>query len=319
VIQAALGDDEPLVRFTALGYFDSQITTLAQTIRESQQEAEQLAAASEQIALNNPQTSSLIRERIAQALEQAAQASAAMEAIAKSPAKLLADPSRLVRGEAGRVLSPVPGKLLTSQQRVERKTAISEYLAGLNVDNDWALSHLSRGLIFERTASSREDYDRAIDAYRLAIHVEPDVVGPRSNLAELLERLAAQEPDVRKSQAMQLESRELRRAETGLLAHEAQLLPDNAGIHYRYGLSLYLIGEEEQAVAALKRADEIEPDSFDVLLRLALLHKKRKEWPQAIAALDRLLKLQPDNQMLQHVRAETEAESQAGGADSPGP
>jgi tetratricopeptide (TPR) repeat protein len=311
VIQAALDDQHPLVRFAALGYFDGQITTLAQTIRESQLEAEQIAAAAQQMTLDNPQSSMFIRERVNQSLAQAAQASDALESLARPLAKLLDDPSRLVRTEAGRLLAAVPGKLLTAAQRASRKQAIAEYLAGLDVDNDWALSHLTRGLIYERSAVTRADYERAIDAYRLASRVEPDVVGPRSNLAELLERLAQQEPDAGKAQAMMLETRELRRIETGLLANEAKLLPDNASVQYRYGLSLYLIGEEEQALAALQRASELEPDSFDILLRLALLHKKRKEWQPAIATLERLLKLQPDNQMLQHVLRETHAEAAA--------
>jgi tetratricopeptide (TPR) repeat protein len=181
------------------------------------------------------------------------------------------------------------------------------------------LSHLTRGLVFERMAAKREDYDRAIEAYRLASHVEPDVVGPRSNLAELLERVAQQEPDAGKAQAMILESRELRRIETGLLANEAKLLPDNASVQYRYGLSLYLIGEEDKAVAALERANELEPDTFEIMLRLALLYKKRHAWPQAIDTLERLLKQQPDNEMLKHVLRETQAESTGKTTSQPGP
>lgn len=309
VVQTALADAHPLVRFAALGYYDSQFTTLAQTIRESQLEAEQMAAAAEQMELNNPQTTMLVRERVNQALAQAAQASDMLAALAKTPALLLDDRSRLVRSEAGSVLASVPGKLLTAAQRASRKRAVEEYLAGLEVDNDWALSHLTRGLVYERSAVSREDYERAIEAYRLASRVEPDVVGPRSNLAELLDRLAQQENDAGKAQAMMLESRELRRIETGLLANEAKLLPDNATLQYRYGLSLYLIGEEEQALAALQRASELEPDSFDILLRLALLHKKRHEWQPALNTLESLLKLQPENEMLQHLLRETQAEA----------
>jgi len=329
IVQEALEDAHPLVRFAALGYYEEQINTLAEAIRDAdleaerfEKEADKMAEAAAEMEFENPQTRGFVQQRIeqtrgraAQARQQAAQAADALERVAQTPAGLLDDPVRLVRTEAGRLLAPVDGRLLNGRQRRAREAAIDEYIAGLMVENDWALAHLSLGLLYERMANEPAEYERAIAAYRRAIHVEPDVTGPRSNLAELLERRAQQEDDPAKAQRMHLQSRELRREETALLAKEAELLPDDASVQYRYGLSLYLIGEEERAVEVLEKAHELAPESVDILLRLALLYKKRQQWEEAIAATKRLLELQPDNQMFHHILRETQQE--AAGANRP--
>lgn len=316
VVKEALKDEDPQVRFAALGYYEQQVNTLADAIREADTEADQMAAAAAEIELRNPQSRYMIEQRVRGARVRASQARQALEQVAKTPAPLLDDPVRLVRTEAARILAAVPGELLDGPQRRSRKQAIEEYVRGLMVDNDWALAHHSLGLLYERLAQTPEEYAKAVAAYRRAIHVEPDVTGPRSNLAELLERLAATEKDPGEQQKLILQFRELRREETALLGREARLLPDNAMVQYRYGLSLYLIGEEEQAVQVLSRAHELAPESVDILLRLALLYKKRQQWDKAVAALEKLLLLQPENQMFQHVLRETRAERQAARSDS---
>ena len=326
----ALEDMSPLVRFAALSYFEQQINALTQGIRDAdmdaarlEREADAMEKAVASMELDNPQSKAFIQQRIqqirgqaGQARGQAAQAAEYLEKVAKTPAPLLSDPVRLVRTEAGRILAPVDGRLLNGEQRRTRATAIDEYIAGLMVDNDWAMAHHSLGLLYERMADEPDEYEKAIDAYERAIAVEADVTGPRSNLAELLERLSQQEVDPAKAQKLHLRVRELRRDETELLGQEAALLPDHAEVQYRYGLSLYLIGEEDKATEVLARAHELAPESVDILLRLALLYKKRQQWDEAINATKKLIELQPDNQMFQHVLRETMQEQQQAEANS---
>ena len=87
------------------------------------------------------------------------------------------------------------------------------------------------------------------------------MTGPRSNLAALLDRLGEREmpqsADERPSgqvRQWQQEAAQLRREELELLARDARLLPRNAAIQYRYGLSLYLNGEQQAAEQALQAA-----------------------------------------------------------------
>ena len=88
-------------------------------------------------------------------------------------------------------------------------------------------------------------------------------------------------------------------------------MPNDASLQYRYGLSLYLTGEEEQAIEVLGRAHKLAPDSIDILLRLTLLYKKRQQWGEAIAGARKLIELQPQNPMFQHILRETQQEAAA--------
>ena len=308
-VARALSDDDPQVRFSALGYYDATVNELARTIDEAETQAAAMAEAIAAAAGESPQGAAMLGRQREQRLSQAQQARDTLEQLARRPAELLGDPSRLVRSEAGRVLAAVPPSLLTAPQRKSQKQAIKEYEQGLLTDNDWALSHLSLGLLYEHMAQEPGEYDKAVKAYRTAIHVEPDVTGPRSNLAELLTRLAERAASREQAADLQADALRLRRDETKLLGREADLLPDNAELRYRYGLSLYLIGEEEQAIAALKQAHHLAPDSTDILLRLALLYKKRRQWDETIGAMNRLLSLQPGNAMFQHILQETYQEA----------
>src|SRR5690606_23793744 len=100
---------------------------------------------------------------------------------------------------------------LTSQQQRWRQRAEEELLEGWRYDGDQAHAHLAAGIYHER----RGDVRKAIDAYRLGIRVQPSAVGPRSNLAALLEQLRQTS-----------EAQQLRREELPLLARDADYAPD---------------------------------------------------------------------------------------------
>ena len=102
---------------------------------------------------------------------------------------LLNDDSRLVRTEAARILvaSGAYGQLNDSERsRVD--LAVEEVKDGLMVASDRAGSHLGWAMLCE----GRGRMNEAIEAYETAMKVEPMMTGPRTNLASLLERLAAE-------------------------------------------------------------------------------------------------------------------------------
>ncbi len=78
-----------------------------------------------------------------------------------------------------------------------------------------------------------------------------------------------------------------------MLARDAQLAPRSAGVQYRYGLALYLAGREEEAEAALAIADQLEPNTADYCLALALLYQKQQRYDEALPLAERVVELRP--------------------------
>jgi predicted CXXCH cytochrome family protein len=191
---------------------------------------------------------------------------------------MLDDPIRYVRIEAATALAGLPDGAFTPQQREQRARSLDEYRATLMVNADLATAHMALGVLAER----QSDATAAIEAYRTAMRVQPDVTGPRGNLASLLERL--EKPD---------EANKLRAEELELLARDAQLAPRSAAVQYRYGLALYLAGREEEAEAALAIADKLEPNTADYCLGLALLYQKQKRYDEALPLAERVVELRP--------------------------
>ena len=84
-----------------------------------------------------------------------------------------------------------------------------------------------------------------------------------------------------------------------LLERDVRLLAEsgeeNAGLLYRYGMSLYLHKRLDDAEKALRRAAELEPTTPDFLAALALFYEKLERWDEAIAYCERYLQLRPND------------------------
>ncbi len=186
---------------------------------------------------------------------------------------LLDDPSRLVRVEAARVLvaSGLYSQLDSSDQlRVDQ--AMKEVKEGLMVASDRAGAHMGWAMLSEQQGR----FDEAIAAYETAIRVEPNMTGPRTNLAATLERVAQQTRSPRAAEYLS-RAAELREQELPLLARDASLAPDNADIQYRYGLALYLSGKNKEALKQLEMAVKLEPDVEIFQTAVRLLKEKLAE------------------------------------------
>ncbi|MEO8497266.1 MAG: multiheme c-type cytochrome [Planctomycetota bacterium] len=240
---------------------------------------------------------------------------------------VLEDPVRSVRTEAARVLARVPRQMLNGEQRRRLQAVLDEFKDGVLVNNDRAAAHLTLGVVYE----SLNDLPAAEQAYQTAIRVEPHVTGPRTNLAALLERQAEEAEDnarriaqqnreaavesIIESQKLRARVAELREAELPLLGRDAKLAPDNAAIQYRYGLSLYLHGQQEAALASLINAVRLEPNTPDFVLALALLLRQQGDLPNAIKQIERLLELRPNDPSYQQLDREVRQQA----AQPPGP
>lgn len=241
---------------------------------------------------------------------------------------LLADKTRLVRTEAGRVMARLPADrrsdLLSGQERQALLARILEFGVHLQAENDRSGAHMALGALYETLG----DFAEAEAAYRTAMFVEPRTVGPRTNLAALFDRYAEQaeaeaqqasqtgqselvERAVAQTQRRREEATKLRREELAFLARDAALAPKNADVQYRYGMSLYLHHQEAEAEAALRAAEKLTPQSTSPVLALALLYQKQMRWKEALNCAERVVKLSPRDASYQRLLEEIKGQKPA--------
>ena len=94
--------------------------------------------------------------------------------------------------------------------------------------------------------------DEATTELRTAIRLEPQLTGPRMELANILARQNPTSDEITK----------LRAEEADNLDRDTKLLPDNAAVFYRLGLLRYLLGEYTAASRALTKACDLAPDEL---------------------------------------------------------
>jgi len=214
------------------------------------------------------------------------------------------DRSRLVRTEAGRVAVGFPQELFAPDERDAMLEAVEEYRQSLLLNADLSGAQLSLGILY----SSLGDTQKAEQAYRIAIRLDPAVAGPRSNLAQLLEARGKKE-----------EVRKLRIKEAELLERDAGLVPDHAMLWYRLGLLRYVLGREETAGEALRKAVELEPESVDFRMALTLFYEKYERWSEALRSARALRRMAPENPSVEQVYQKIKAGAEQSRARGPQP
>lgn len=205
---------------------------------------------------------------------------------------LLNDDSRLVRSEAGRILTTIPADSLSAGQRQQMQTALDEYHESLMATSDRGSAHLVWAVVLENQGR----YEEAIQAYETAIRVQPGAVGPRSNLAALLDSmLQSQRLPASDAAALQARIAKLRSDELPLLTRDANLAPTNGPLQYRLGLALYLHGDVDEGLTRLQKAVDLEPENEQFLLAVVLLLQKLQRIDDAKVVCQKLLDLAPNN------------------------
>ncbi|WP_425615020.1 HEAT repeat domain-containing protein [Anatilimnocola sp. NA78] len=205
---------------------------------------------------------------------------------------ILDDPSRLVRTEAARVLARLPDDQLRGDKLLRLREVIAEFEQSAKIMNDRAEGHLMLGVLAE-TRGRLSDAQRH---YETAIGVQPNVTGPRGQLAMLLERLIeeAQETAQRASQqgnkqameealapipSLHFEMERLRQDELSLIERDARLIPEEPNMQQQLGFARHTQGWRKEAAHALLAAYELDPRSTNAVYALAIFYRDTG-WPE---------------------------------------
>ena len=233
-----------------------------------------------------------------------------------------------LRVEAARALSNLPEQVLNEVLPLSSRTAygkgLEEYESSLRFNSDRAEVHLVAGSLYERLGQIND----AIASYRNAMSVQPNLTGPRSNLAALLDakanqfgaqmqqlasqqQLSASQRDtlVSKMELLGRQAKELRAEEHVRLGRDVKRSETIAAAHflnYRYGMSCYLQGDMEEALKQLKLAVKKSPDNPTYLLGLATFHVQVKDTSAARPLVEKLIKLDPENASYQMLLKQVE-------------
>jgi tetratricopeptide (TPR) repeat protein len=151
---------------------------------------------------------------------------------------LLADPVRGVRIKAVSLLAGVSDAQLSGTDRERLKSATQEFLAAqaLNADRPEARATLGGFYARQGQASAAEA------EYKAALRLSPAFGPAAANLADLYRQLG-RDADAE-----------------SVLRQAIQASPKDAGLHHALGLTLVRLKRQDEALAELARAAELEPD-----------------------------------------------------------
>lgn len=180
--------------------------------------------------------------------------------------KLLDDPVRAVRMEAGRVLAALHDEAPSPAQTLALESAIAEYVSAQMANAEHPQSHVNLGLLHLDMGNAY----KAVQAYRQAITLDPSYVIAYINLADLY-RSQQDEEKV---------------AET-LLAARAQAGP-SASVEHALGLHYVRLGQLPRALASLAAATRIEPDQATFAYAHAVALHSTGDTAQALKVLERV-------------------------------
>ncbi len=228
---------------------------------------------------------------------------------------LLYSESHLVRTHAARALASFPASVRDVMGKEERdafKEALKEFEESLMLSNDHSRAYAVLGSLYEEMG----EINRAVQAYRDGIRIEPNVDGPRRNLAAIFDRQAAElEQQIKNAyQAQQQEhasdiavkmlelqkaSAQLRAEELKIVEHNVSLMPESTpgldGLLYDYAMMLTANNRLPDAKDALLRAYKLDPENIMYIETVGAMYDKLLEFDLAIEFANKALKLEPGN------------------------
>jgi tetratricopeptide (TPR) repeat protein len=231
---------------------------------------------------------------------------------------LLSDPVRTVRIDAARSLAALPPDQLPDTERTTLAAALAEYRAAQELVADRPEGQLNLGML----DAEHGDLASAEQRYRRALRIAPALPATYVNLADLYrtqgrdaageqvlrEGLAAAPRDADLHHALGLALIRQKRAQDalGALARATELDPDQARYAYVYAVALHDTGQPDRALAVLRTAHARHPGDRDVLIALATMSRDRGNRAAALGWARALRDLDPQDPGAQRLVAELE-------------
>jgi tetratricopeptide (TPR) repeat protein len=119
------------------------------------------------------------------------------------------------------------------------------------------------------------NYDAARDAFHAALATNPELDAAYVGLAQTYARQANDAEGFH------------------ILEAERAKRPGRYLLEYYFGMLASRLGREQEAVAALEKAAQLEPNAIDPFYELGKLYVAQKNWPQARQALEHVIELNP--------------------------
>jgi Flp pilus assembly protein TadD len=234
-------------------------------------------------------------------------------------APLLADPVRIVRMEAVRVLASVPASALTPGQKASFDRAADEYVAAQRLHAERPEHRTNLGSFY----AQRGRYEEAEAEFRAALTLPPVHVAAWANFADmrrmqgrdqdaeavLREGLKSAPDSAALHHALGLTLVRLQRSGDAVpeLAEAARLAPEEPRYAYVYAIALNSTGQLREALDVLAQALARHPDNREMLLAAATFTRDYGDWTAAIGYAERLRTAAPRDpgaeQLLRELRA----------------
>ncbi|MFP6893130.1 MAG: tetratricopeptide repeat protein, partial [Opitutales bacterium] len=235
---------------------------------------------------------------------------------------ILKDPILSVRTEAARVLSRLPSRIFTTEEKKQFDVAFRELKARFLSNLDRPEANLSLGNLAENQGNPLE----AERYYRAAIEREQTFVPARMNLATLLnrrgrnreaEKLLRQvvrlEPDWGQGHyslgLLLAENRNRLDEAAQRLSRAASIMPENPRIHFNLGVAYWQLEQRGKAASAIKVAYKLEPANPEFPQALAQLYGQEDRWEEALPFAERVVQLMPENPQAKAFLAQVRARS----------
>jgi tetratricopeptide (TPR) repeat protein len=174
------------------------------------------------------------------------------------------------------------GNLYNAQGEVA--TAEHYYRTALDVDDLFYPAKMNLAVLL----SQQGETDEAEQLLREVLDAYPEQYDAAYSLALLLVGLNQVEEGLR------------------YLARAAEGMPQRSRVHYNYGLLLAQLSRDDEAEAALSRALDLEPESFDYLYALIDFHYKRDQLDKALVLADRMIQAHPQQRFGYEIKAAIE-------------
>jgi tetratricopeptide (TPR) repeat protein len=237
----------------------------------------------------------------------------------KPALKLIDDPIRSVRIEAGEALADVPQAQVSAADRKKIEAGIAAYRKAQEVNADTAAATMNLGTLAYRLG----DFPQAIKQFKRVLEIDQSFFPAYANLAtmyadagqpeqaiRLLDQGLVQlpkQPDLMYSKAMLLIRQRDYRQAINLLSQAYTSAPERSDIAYAYAIALYDTGNPPGAVLVLKQTLKRVPNDVQVLIALATYHRDMGKLAEALTYAKRVQALMPEDLGVQQFVQQLEA------------